>query len=197
MGNTNTEKAREALESMVWQFGHRGVKNGKPVIHTGGLSALEEAFETLGWKDPHYLPEEGYTCAVVGCMEADTAGTHWSGSKLYLRLCSKHYHQSLSGIPIPSIKQWALDREAKRDPITGCLPLDTGIDSSNQIKQAGYHRMPEGEPRLLSESEIMSILKDAFTSTLLCGGFIPIGAFECITKAVKAQREVDMRFYNE
>ena len=36
---------REALEGMVWQFGYRGVKSGRPIIWTGGLSALEEAFE--------------------------------------------------------------------------------------------------------------------------------------------------------
>ncbi len=109
---------------MVFQFGYRGVKNNKPVIHTGGLSALEETFEALGWDDPHYLPEQGYTCEVVGCMNEDSAGTHWGDSKVYLRLCHKHYAQSYSGIPIPPIKQYALDREAKRDTNTGILPLE-------------------------------------------------------------------------
>lgn len=113
---------KEALEDMVFQFGHRGVKNKKPMIWTGGLSALEEAFEVLGWDNPHYLPEQGYTCEVVGCMEADTCGTHWGDNKLYLRLCSKHYRQSYSGVPMPPIKQYALDREVKRNPITGILP---------------------------------------------------------------------------
>ena len=119
-------KYKEALEEMVWQFGYRGVKNNKPVIHTGGLSALESAFSVLGWDDTHYLPEEGYTCEVVGCMEEDTAGTHWGNSGLYLRLCHEHYMQSLKGGPIPPIKQWALDRESKRDPVTGCLPIREG-----------------------------------------------------------------------
>ena len=50
-------KYKDALEEMVWQFGHRGVKNNQPIIWTGGLSALESAFEALGWEDPHYLPE--------------------------------------------------------------------------------------------------------------------------------------------
>ncbi len=124
-----SKEIKEALESMVWQFGYRGVKNKKPVIHTGGLSALEEAFEALGWDDPHYLPEEGYTCEVVGCMEPDSAGVHWGDDKLYLRLCHEHCHQSYSGVPMPPIKLWALDREAKRDPITGCLP-SVGVNSS-------------------------------------------------------------------
>jgi len=49
---------KEALEDMIFQFGYRSVVNGKPVIFTGGLSALESAFEALGWDDPHYIPEE-------------------------------------------------------------------------------------------------------------------------------------------
>jgi hypothetical protein len=115
-------KYKEALGDMVFQFGYRGVKNGKPVIHTAGLSALERAFEALGWDDPHYLPEEGYTCEVVGCMEADTRGTHWGDSKLYLYLCLQHSMESCSDVPMPPIKQWALDREAKRNLVTGRLP---------------------------------------------------------------------------
>ena len=110
---------KEALEEMVWQFGYRSVHNGKPAIHTGGLSALESAFDTLGWDDPHYLPEEGCTCEVVGCMEADTCGVHWG--ELYLRLCSEHGRQTNQ--ERPPIKQWALDREATRDPVTRCLPI--------------------------------------------------------------------------
>ena len=48
---------REALLDMVWQFGRIGTQDGKCVIRTGGLSALEQAFKVLGWDDPHYLPE--------------------------------------------------------------------------------------------------------------------------------------------
>lgn len=109
--------------AMVMQFGYRGVKNNKPIIWTGGLSALEGAFIALGWDDPHYLPEQGYTCEVKGCMEEDTCGMHWGDSPLYLRLCSKHHMQAWRGEPMPEIKQYALDREAKRDPETGILPL--------------------------------------------------------------------------
>ena len=114
-------RIREALEEMVWQFGYRGVKNNKPMIWTGGLSALEEAFEVLGWDDPHYLPDaEGYCCEVEGCVEPDTCGLHWGD--LYLRVCSKHHIDCFQGKPRPPIKQWAIDREAQRDPITRVLP---------------------------------------------------------------------------
>lgn len=106
-------KLRDALEDMVMQFGHRGVKGGKPIIWTGGLSALEYAFVVLGWEDPKYLPEEGYTCEVFGCMEEDTSGLRWGD--LYLRLCSKHGHDCFLEKERPPIKQYAVDREATRD----------------------------------------------------------------------------------
>jgi hypothetical protein len=46
------EQLTDALKDMVWQFAYRGVKSGKENIHTGGLSALELAFDVLGWVDP-------------------------------------------------------------------------------------------------------------------------------------------------
>ncbi len=116
-----SEKYREALEDLVWQFGYRGVKDGKPVIHTGGLSALETAFEALGWDDPRYLPDaEGYCCEIQGCVETDTCGTPWGD--YYVRICSQHYHESYSGKPCPPVKDWVIIREAKRDKKTGRLP---------------------------------------------------------------------------
>lgn len=116
---------REALEDMVFQFGYRGTKNGKPMIWTGGLSALEGAFDALDWDDPHYLPEQGYTCEIDGCMEADTVGTPWANkgetNPPYLRLCPIHASLCFKGEPRPKVKQYALDREARRDPVTRVL----------------------------------------------------------------------------
>ena len=116
-----TSRYKEALEDMVWQFGYRGVKNNKPIIWTGGLSALEGAFEALGWEDPHYLPDaEGYCCEIEGCVEPDVSGTHWGG--LYLRLCRKHSKDAFDNKPCPTVKKWAIDREATRDKVTRRLP---------------------------------------------------------------------------
>ncbi|MBC8274801.1 MAG: hypothetical protein H8E40_07530 [Chloroflexi bacterium] len=115
-------KYKDALQDMVWQFGFRGTKEGKPIIWTGGLSALEGAFEALGWEDLHYLPDaEGYCCEIKGCVEPDTSGLRWGG--LYLRLCHEHTKQQFEGKPRPKVKQWAIDRESKRDPITRILPV--------------------------------------------------------------------------
>ena len=115
------QEVRSALESMVQQFGHRGVTNGKPIIWTGGLSALEEAFDALGWDDPRYLPEEGNTCEIEGCVEPFTSGWVWEG--LYLQLCSGHSRDSFDGKRCPPVKAYAIEREARRGE-DGILPRE-------------------------------------------------------------------------
>lgn len=61
---------REALEEMVWQFACRIVSKGKRALDTGGLSALEAAFEALGWDEPHFVaPEDAPGCDAPGCLE--------------------------------------------------------------------------------------------------------------------------------
>jgi hypothetical protein len=115
---------REALEDMVYQFGYRDVtEDNKPMIWCGGLSALERAFDALGWDNPHVIGEEGNTCEIEGCMRDIVAGRHWGNGKEYLSLCSKHTTMERKGEPCPPIKQYAIDREATRDPITGFLPF--------------------------------------------------------------------------
>ena len=42
------DELKEALIDMVWQFAYTGSKG----YHTGGLSALEGAFDALGLSDP-------------------------------------------------------------------------------------------------------------------------------------------------
>lgn len=50
---------KPALESMVNQFAYR-VRRGSPLYFPNGvLSALEEAFETLQWSDPHLIKAKG------------------------------------------------------------------------------------------------------------------------------------------
>lgn len=83
------EEYREALDSMVRQFAYRGVNHGVPVLYTGGLSALEEAFGVLGWPDPYPVPDD--KCEVEGCPEHATCGRLAKDKNKYLRICSKHY----------------------------------------------------------------------------------------------------------
>ena len=118
-----TDLIREALEDMVWQFAHNGVKDGRPMLYTGGLSALEGAFAALGWENPHYLTgeeAEQECCDIEGCMQFAVSGLRWDG--LYLCLCATHTSQCADADPRPAIKRHALERESTRGP-DGRLPL--------------------------------------------------------------------------
>lgn len=114
-----TDTIREALESMVWQHAHRGVKDGKPSLYTGGLSANEEAFEALGWDDPHFISQEEadhVCCDVEGCPDFTVAqGGMWRETG-YWHLCHTHSDAYRKGEPQPAMKQRAIDREARRGP---------------------------------------------------------------------------------
>jgi len=116
-------KYKDALEEMVCQFAHRGVKDGKSVLHTGGLSALETAFTALGWSDPKNLEDrDGDTCDVEGCAAwVETQGGMWRESG-YWCLCREHSYAYRKGEPQPKMKQRAVDREASRGE-DGCLPI--------------------------------------------------------------------------
>ena len=76
---------KEALLDMVQQFAFQVKKNGLPAYGTGGLSALEIAFEVLNWDDPHSCPEN--KCAL--CNEWATCGTPSSDG--YKRVCCEHF----------------------------------------------------------------------------------------------------------
>jgi hypothetical protein len=81
----------EALEDMVWQFAYRSHDSKRKWLTTGGLSALESAFDVLGWDDPHYVEEGG--CDHPECKAWDTCGTPTQDG--YKRLCSEHYFATL------------------------------------------------------------------------------------------------------
>lgn len=87
--------AREALEGMVRQFAYWSNTAGG--YWTGGLSALELAFEVLGWEDPHPAPEA--RCDEPGCLEqistgwpTQPGGTTQNGG--YRRTCGEHFRGS-------------------------------------------------------------------------------------------------------
>jgi len=125
---------RESLESMVWQYGFRGVRDGKPVIHTGDMSALEEAFEALGWEDPHPVPDvDGLVCDVEGCMEpVSDQGYSWSWTG-YWMVCGNHSEGRLVGKGQPEMKRRAVQRENSRDA-NGYLP---SVSEEKKLSQGG------------------------------------------------------------
>jgi hypothetical protein len=110
---------KEALEDMVYQFGYHVVVNNTPAISTGGLSALESAFDALGWDDPHLIDEKGNTCEVVGCMESIVSGVKWGD--IYLCLCHNHSMMAYDNQERPPIKDYAIIREQMRDKATGFI----------------------------------------------------------------------------
>lgn len=79
------ERQREALESMVHQFAYWS-ENG-PGLWTGGLSALEDAFEVLGWEaDLHPMPD--MACDEPGCTKQQSCG--WPSDAGYRLTCGEH-----------------------------------------------------------------------------------------------------------
>jgi hypothetical protein len=107
-------KYKDALEDMVQQFAYRGVsKNNKPMLYTGGMSALEGAFEALGWDDQKEFEDGNGICDVEGCMDWTVAqGSMWAETG-YWCLCRKHAQASKTE-PQPKMKQRAIDREKSR-----------------------------------------------------------------------------------
>lgn len=77
---------REFAEDVVYQFGYYCQNGGRLHITHGGLSTLEHAFDILGWKNPHPVPE--CECQIEGCYEHATCGTHTADG--YKRVCGKH-----------------------------------------------------------------------------------------------------------
>ena len=89
------EKLQYAVKDLVLQFGYKSGGH----VGTGGLSVLEDAFEILGWNDPHPLPKE-MLCDEPGCGEASTCGWPVKDSNIYRRTCYTHsYLAETKAIP--------------------------------------------------------------------------------------------------
>ena len=78
---------KEFAEDVAHQFGYYCQNGERLHITHGGLSTLEEAFDILGWKNPHPVPE--CECEVDGCHEHATCGTPTKDG--YKRVCGKHF----------------------------------------------------------------------------------------------------------
>lgn len=78
---------KEGLEAVARQYGI--VSQG--LIHTGGMSVLEEVFDLLGWDDPCPAPKDR-VCDVDGCGNAVSCG--WSSDEGYRLTCGDHYRNA-------------------------------------------------------------------------------------------------------
>jgi len=79
------DELRDCLEGMVRQFAYWSDSVGG--YTTGGLSALEEAFELLGWDEPHPYPQS--RCDEPGCMKQVSCG--WPSPEGYRSTCFDHW----------------------------------------------------------------------------------------------------------
>ena len=84
---TRAERAEAALADMVRQFASWSNKAGG--YTTGGLSALEDAFEVLGWGDPH--PAPAAACDEPGCQRQADCG--WPSPAGYRHTCGEHWQR--------------------------------------------------------------------------------------------------------
>lgn len=82
----DAERLGEFAEEVIRQFAYRIKSNGHCAFTAGGLSVLEEAFDIVGWDDPHLCPE--CECEEDGCHEWATGGMPTPDG--YKWLCSKH-----------------------------------------------------------------------------------------------------------
>jgi len=90
MARKTLKEATAIIKSLVLQFGaEHSIPGIGPVISTMNLSALEEAFEFLGWPDMMPMPE--MKCGVPNCFEWATCGTPCRDG--YLRCCEKHFSE--------------------------------------------------------------------------------------------------------
>ena len=78
------DRLTAALEDMCYQFGGWNPKKGG--LMTNGLSALEYAFEVLGWDEPHPVPS--MQCDEPRCKKQRTCG--WPSPKGYRNTCGEH-----------------------------------------------------------------------------------------------------------
>ncbi len=84
---TDEDRLREALEDVVLQFAY--YSNGH--VHTGGLSALEDAFAVLGWDDPHRMDE--MACDEGDCLDLATCGWNEKTTGTRRRTCGRHMRE--------------------------------------------------------------------------------------------------------
>lgn len=80
---------REFARDVAYQFGYYCQNGGRLCITHGGLSTLEQAFDILGWENPHPVPE--CECEIDGCHEHATCGALTNDG--YKRMCGRHYRE--------------------------------------------------------------------------------------------------------
>lgn len=100
----DVDRLARFAEDVVRQWGYVG----GGAISSGGLSTLEDAFEILGWDDPHPLPEgDPARCDEPGCGAASSSG--WPSPSGYRHTCHEHsdFHLNRRCNHPPDSSHWA------------------------------------------------------------------------------------------
>ena len=87
--NPSTKELQKALKCLCIQFAGWNDRIGG--LTTDGLSVLEDAFDLLGWDDPHPMPE--LCCDEPRCMKRADYGTPLYDHDIlygYRNTCYKH-----------------------------------------------------------------------------------------------------------
>ena len=82
----NGAVAKEIIEGLLYQFAYQGEKGGRAMLWTGGMSALERAFDFIGWDNPHFVPE--MECEIEGCHSFADCGL--STPNGVIQVCTNH-----------------------------------------------------------------------------------------------------------
>ena len=89
------DESVEIIKDLLYQFAYPGEKNGRAMLWTGGVSALEWGFKFMGWDNPHFTPE--LECNYPCCHLIAECGTPTPDG--YKRLCGKHFNEIQSHYP--------------------------------------------------------------------------------------------------
>ena len=85
------EDMKAFAKDVAYQFGYYCQNEGRLHITHGGLSTLEQAFDILGWENPHPVPE--CECEIDGCHEHATCGAPTNDG--YKRMCGRHCRERI------------------------------------------------------------------------------------------------------
>lgn len=77
----------ECIEGLAYQYGMQMDGIGIPLLSSGAISAMEYAFEVLGWPDPKPMKES--ECDYPDCHQWANCGTPTKNG--YKMCCYKHF----------------------------------------------------------------------------------------------------------
>ena len=127
----------DALEDVVWQYAGRIVKGRRRHIHDNALSAMEHAFDVLGYTRPlHDVHKITEGCDIRRCPEWDVAGWH-NGDGRYVRVCRKHFSALRPDPDTGKVANLPLSVKAARREVRRCS--ECGVLAEPDMEERFHH----------------------------------------------------------